>query len=1008
MSRAVRLLTTVVTAFMALAITHDALGQETPTKRAIPVPAGWNELDPEGLGAYDGFAWYLLPITVPQDWPVEDLNLDLGSIDDADEVFIGGERIGFTGGMPPKARSAWQSRRQYTVPARMVTPGKPRLLAVRVHDSGGNGGIWSGEPRLTGSVGGLDLQGAWWFVPGDDPGNIEDSAVPAVGLEVQLSARKQGLKMAGRPLAGWVAASSAPAPSGNVLWYRQPAETWTEALPIGNGRLGGMAYGDLAGMIQVNVDSLWAGSPIDRHREPPEGALEEARRLWFEGDVTGAQAIMQREFMSERLTRSHQTLFTVGTRWIQDDARITDYRRSLDLRTGITETTFRVDGRLLRCRMFASEPDDVIVVHWDTDSPEGLMASMAAGRPSLSGGTMKVLAGGSETEVDEAIVMVGRAVNDDHPGVEYAAAASMRAKALDPMPVRVSTPDIAKIGGVSNESDLARRVESFTVAIAGATTMPGYGVDDPEAEVRAVVRKALDRGFDRLLERHLASFTPVMERVSLDLGRTPQDAKPTDVRLEELRGGREDPSLFSMYFQFARYLLVSCSRPGTMPANLQGLWNEHIKAPWNADYHVNINLQMNYWPAEVANLAEFHEPVFDFTEQLAERGRETARRLYDADGWMAHHTSDAWAFTVPIGRTVWGMWPHGGGWMTRHPWEHYLHSGDVVFLRERAWPLLRGSAEFYLDYLCEDPATGRLVAGPSSSPENTFITEDGQRADIGMGNAMDQEIVWDVFTNLMDAAVVLGEEDDEVVVAAEAARARLAMPTIGEDGRLMEWSRPFGEAEPGHRHISHLYGLHPGAQFNFETTPEYIEASRRTLDHRLANGGGHTGWSRAWLVNFFARLHDSGAAYNNLRLLLIKSTLPNLFDNHPPFQIDGNFGGAAGLAEMLVQSHVAEPDGFAPDRSPRFTIDVLPALPDAWPRGEVRGLRLRGDVVLELLKWDPQRIELRFASDSRDRLMLRPPSDCSGDDAGHGTIVVKFENGRSKVTLVRNSSERSE
>ncbi|HAW94994.1 MAG TPA: alpha-L-fucosidase, partial [Phycisphaerales bacterium] len=517
-----------------------------------------------------------------------------------------------------------------------------------------------------------------------------------------------------------------------------------------------------------------------------------------------------------------------------------------------------------------------------------------------------------------------------------------------------------------------------------------------------------DRGFDRLLGRHLASFTPVMERVSLDLGRTPQEGKPTDVRLEELRAGREDPSLFSLYFQFARYLLVSCSRPGTMPANLQGLWNEHIAAPWNADYHVNINLQMNYWPAEVANLAEFHEPVFDFTERLAERGRETARRLYDADGWMAHHTSDAWAFTVPIGRTVWGMWPHGGGWMTRHPWEHYLHSGDVVFLRERAWPLLRGSAEFYLDYLCEDPATGRLVAGPSSSPENVFITEDGQRADIGMGNAMDQEIVWDVFTNLMDAAVVLDEEDDEIVSAARAARQRLAMPMIGEDGRLMEWSRPFGEAEPGHRHISHLYGLHPGSQFNFETTPEYIEASRRTLDHRLANGGGHTGWSRAWLVNFFARLHDSGAAYNNLRLLLIKSTLPNLFDNHPPFQIDGNFGGAAGLAEMLVQSHVVEPDGFSPDRPPRFMVDVLPALPDAWSRGEVRGLRLRGDVTLELMKWDPKRVELRFASESRDRMTLRPPGGFSSDVVSDGTFVVNFENGLSNVTLVRNSPERSE
>jgi len=344
------------------------------------------------------------------------------------------------------------------------------------------------------------------------------------------------------------------------------------------------------------------------------------------------------------------------------------------------------------------------------------------------------------------------------------------------------------------------------------------------------------------------------------------------------------------------------------------------------------------------------------------------------------------------------MWPHGGGWMTRHPWESYLHSGDEGLLRSRTWRLLRGAAEFYLDYLCADPATGRLVSGPSSSPENTFVTEDGQRADIGMGNAMDQEIVWDVFTNLIDAATVLGREDDEVVVAAIAARERLAMPQIGEDGRLMEWSRPFGEAEPGHRHISHLYGLHPGAQFTAETTPEYLEAARRSLEFRLANGGGHTGWSRAWLVNMFARLHDAGAAYNNLRLLLIKSTLPNLFDNHPPFQIDGNFGGAAGLAEMLVQSHVAEPEAFAPGRPPRFIVELLPALPDAWPRGEVGGLRVRGDVLIERMTWTPTRVEVELTSDSRARIVVRPPADV----ADPTPITAPLANGRVRVTFDRN------
>ena len=788
-----------------------------------------------------------------------------------------------------------------------------------------------------------------------------------------------------------------PGDSQNILWYAQPAAAWTEALPIGNGRLGGMVFGDQAGLIQVNEDSVWAGSPIDRHRTPADGSLAEARRLWFEGDVTGAQRIMQQEFMSERLTRSHQTLFTVGTRWIDDGVEMTDYRRSLDLATGVTETTFGMNGHSYRCRMFASEADDVIVVRWETDAPDGMHAAIGVGRPKIHEGRTE--SGGISTSrtVGDSLLLVGRAVNGDHPGVRYAGIASMRGEALHEMPEEVAVPDASGLGGVSAHSTVARRVRAYTVVIAGATDMPGrpgHDVTDPEAEVREIAGRALDRDFESLLGRHLASFQPPMQRVSIDLGTNAQAAKPTDVRLRELREGADDPALFGLYFQFARYLLVSCSRPGTMPANLQGLWNEHVAAPWNADYHVNINLQMNYWPAEVGNLAEFHEPVFDFTERLAERGRETAERLYGADGWMAHHTSDAWAFTVPIGRTVWGMWPHGGGWMTRHLWEHYLHSGDETFLRQRAWPLLRGASEFYLDYLCEDPATGRLVSGPSSSPENTFITEDGQRADIGMGNAMDQEIVWDVFTNLIDAATVLDRSDDEVVVAAKVARERLAMPTIGADGRLMEWSRPFGEAEPGHRHISHLFGLHPGAQFNHQTTPELLAAARKSLDFRLANGGGHTGWSRAWLVNFMARLHDGEAAYENLRLLLVKSTLPNLFDNHPPFQIDGNFGGAAGIAEMLVQSHVPLPDAFAPGVPPRFQIDLLPALPAAWPAGEVRGLRVRGGLTIERLAWTPEDIEVEFSSDVVKSVRVRPPN-------GDRLIEMDDRDGRMRFTFKR-------
>ena len=763
-----------------------------------------------------------------------------------------------------------------------------------------------------------------------------------------------------------------------TLWYAQPAARWTEALPIGNGRLGGMVFGDQFGTIQVNEDTVWAGSIVDRNRTPAPGSLARARELWFKGDVVGAQRIMQDEFMTPELTRSYQPLCTVGTRWSTPFAKVEDLRRSLDLATGVAETTFTADGARYRCRMFASDADQVIVVRWEALGDTPLLAAIARGRE-------EVVDGGNGVSVEDGIAFytqTGVAVNGEHRGVRYASAVGLKVDAAIGEPVEIArNPGDSSgksTGKVESVDRTATRTRAYTVVIAGGTDFrahidPAVRVMDPTVFAMNTARAALARPFDELLARHLASFSPVMSRVSLDVGGDAQAAKATDVRLAEFKAGAADPALSALYFQFGRYLLLSCSRPGDLPSNLQGLWNPHLAAPWSADYHININIQMNYWHAEMANLAECHEPLFDFAERVAETGRASARKLYGAKGFVAHHTSDAWAFTEPIGNTVWGMWPHGGGWLTRHFWEHYAHSGDERFLRERAWPMLRGAAEFYLDYLVEDPATHKLVAGPSSSPENTFITADGQHANIGMGNAMDQEIVWDVFTNLIDAAAVLGTGDDAVVAAARAARDRLAIPAVGADGRLMEWARPFGEAEPGHRHISHLYGLHPGAQFTCDATPELLAAARKTLDFRLANGGGHTGWSRAWLINFFARLGDGTAVEDNLRALLSKSTLPNLFDDHPPFQIDGNFGGAAGIAEALVQSHVAEKDAFAPGRMPRYIVDILPALPPSWKTGEVRGLRARGGVTVTKLAWNPSAIRVELDAPGRSSVRVRPP-----------------------------------
>jgi alpha-L-fucosidase 2 len=425
-----------------------------------------------------------------------------------------------------------------------------------------------------------------------------------------------------------------------------------------------------------------------------------------------------------------------------------------------------------------------------------------------------------------------------------------------------------------------------------------------------------------------------------------------------------------------------------LPANLQGLWNDHIDAPWNADYHININLQMNYWPVEVCNLGECHLPFFDLVEALVPSGRKTAQTLYGARGFVAHHVTDAWCFTSPIGSTQWGMWPMGGAWCTAHAMERWRFDLDDTFLRERGWPLLREAALFFLDYLVPHPVTGKLVSGPSMSPENSFRTADGQVAHVTMGPAMDQQIVHELFVNVLEAARVLGIDDDFTKQVA-AALGKLQGPQIGADGRLLEWNEEFAEPEPGHRHMSHLYALYPGAQISRTGTPELAVAARKVLEGRLAKGGGHTGWSRAWIINFYARLGDGAEVEKHLQALLAKSTLPNLFDNHPPFQIDGNFGGTAGIAEGLLQSH-----GDA--------LEVLPALPPSWAAGEVVGLRARGGFEVDL-RWNggvPTRLVVRSQAGQVCRVRGHWRVE-GGEFAGGVTSFATARGGRYKLTPVR-------
>lgn len=722
--------------------------------------------------------------------------------------------------------------------------------------------------------------------------------------------------------------------NNNKLWYTKPAKKWIEALPVGNGRLGAMVYGNIENeQLQLNEESVWAGPPVPEGRKGAWKFIDKARELIFQGQYSEAGQLVQTNVLSERISpRSYQTLGNLNMKFkLQGKAR--NYRRELDIDRAIAKTTFTLNGVKYTRKVFSSPVDGVIVVLLSADRPKSITVDIGMDRPA----DFDIATIGKNK-----IRMWGQASHDgEHLGVKY----------------ETQMMAVPKGGQIAAEGGNIKitNADSVMLLIAAATD---YNAKDPysplENNLGNKCSKALKvvskKQINSIVSDHVSEHQRLFRRMTIELGTNSSEKIPTDERLEAVKQGEDDPGLVALYFQYGRYLLISSSRPGTLPANLQGIWNEHIKAPWHSDYHTNINMQMNYWPAEITNLSECHEPFFDFMEALVPSGQNTAKNVYNNDGFVVHHTTDVWHWTTPIGRVQYGMWPFGGAWSTQHFMEHYRFTGDTAFLKERAYPIMKESARFLLDWLTKDPRSGKLVSGPSTSPENKFFSPESDDAlvNLDMGNAMDQEIIWDNFTNVLEAANVLKIED-EFTKRVSTALENLSLPKIGSDGRLMEWSQEFNEADKGHRHLSHLYGLHPGKQFNARETPHYIDAINRSIDYRLSNGGGHTGWSRAWIINFYARLGESEKAYENLKELLAKSTSTNLFDFHPPFQIDGNFGGTAGIAEMLLQSQLKDQEG-------NTIIHLLPALPSMWPTGRVSGLQSRGGYGVDL-EWNDHRLK---------------------------------------------------